>query len=67
MIIPKGLSVQSGLMASNIIDTMEVFQKIKKDANTPVGVDGTAFVDKKLVQFLDMEEMKKLMEDMTVS
>ncbi|MFO7885185.1 MAG: chemotaxis protein CheA [Desulfobacteraceae bacterium] len=67
VIIPRGMNVKSGIIVSNIIDTMEVFQKIKKDSNTPPGVEGTAFVDNKLVQFLDMEKIVKLMEDRIVS
>ncbi|MEA2060057.1 MAG: chemotaxis protein CheA [Thermodesulfobacteriota bacterium] len=67
VIIPRGMSVKSGIIVSNIIETMEVFQIIKKDSNTPPGVEGTAFVDNRLVQFLDMEKIVKMMEDRIVS
>jgi len=63
VIIPKGLSVKSGIIVSDIIDTMEVFKELQRENNTPDGVEGTAFVDNRLVQFLDMEKITGLMEE----
>ncbi|MFO7750538.1 MAG: chemotaxis protein CheA [Desulfobacteraceae bacterium] len=62
VIIPKGLSVKSGIIVSDVIDTMEVFQELQREANSPDAVEGTAFVDNRLVQFLDMEKITGLME-----
>ena len=63
VIIPKGLSVKSGIIVSDIIDTMEVFKELQRENNTPDGVEGTAFVDNRLVQFLDMEKITGMMEE----
>ena len=63
IIIPKGSSVRAGIIVSDIVDTMEVFQTLQKEKNTPDGVEGTAFIQGRLVQFLDMDRIVKLMEN----
>ncbi|MFH1154671.1 MAG: chemotaxis protein CheA [Pseudomonadota bacterium] len=63
VIIPKGISMQSGLVVHKIIDTMEIARALTRDATSPEGVEGKAFIDGRLVQFLDLDRLAVLMQN----
>jgi len=62
VIIPKGLPSTSGIIVDKIIDTMEIFQVLDKDGTIPEGIEGKAFVEGRLVQFLNIRMISGLME-----
>jgi len=58
VIIPKNLKTMCGIIVSGLVDIMEISQPLDKSKNTPEGVEGTAFIQGRLVQFLDMDKIK---------
>ena len=58
MIIPKANGQSpAGIVVSNILDTVDAEVTINKDATTPRGAMGTAFVNGKLTMFLSPHDL----------
>ncbi|MBF0225426.1 MAG: chemotaxis protein CheA [Desulfobacterales bacterium] len=66
LIIPKTKEYSFGIVASQIIDTMETDALIHKDISTPKGISGSAFVEGHLTMFLNISELFKLVEKETI-
>lgn len=62
VIIPKGISIRAGLIVHDIIDTIEVTGPLDRDEISPDGIEGKLFIDGRLIQFIDIDRLSKLME-----
>jgi len=62
-IFPKELSTQIGILASTIIDTVEINEELNKDSTCSESVIGKLFIDEMMVQVLDHKTFIKLIEN----
>jgi chemotaxis protein histidine kinase CheA len=65
VIIPKTNGVKAGILVSRILDTVETQVIVQKDATTPPGVYGSAFIDGKLTMFLNPHELLHMFETLS--
>ncbi|MCF6249408.1 MAG: chemotaxis protein CheA, partial [Desulfobacula sp.] len=61
-IYPKYISTKVGILASKIIDTIEINEILNKDATCSDSVLGKVFIDEMMVQVLDHEQLAKEIE-----
>ncbi len=62
-IFPKKLSSQMGVLASTIIDTVEITEELNQDSTCSQSVMGKVFIDEMMVQVLDHETFIELIEN----
>lgn len=61
-IFPKNTSVKVGILASRIIDTIEIDQALKKDSTCADAVEGKVFIKDMMVQVLNHHQLADLIE-----
>ncbi|MEA3221987.1 MAG: chemotaxis protein CheW [Thermodesulfobacteriota bacterium] len=59
VILPKMNNLKTGILASRIVDSIKIDERVQKNESTPPGVLGSAVVRDKLTLFLDVQELFK--------